>query len=150
MDDGKFQFEISAENSRLRIDEVQKFLSKASWCQDITVNEIRKAVKHSALTVGAYLPDGRQIGFLRVASDKVRFAYFMDVVVDESFRKRGIARSMVKYAMNHPEMKDVYQWVLKTDDAHGVYAACGFEPLKRTEQWMGAISPRPDRRNFEG
>jgi hypothetical protein len=56
---------------------------------------------------------------------------------------------MVKFALSHPELRDVYQWFLMTADAHGVYEKCGFEPVKNAERLMYIIKPRPDRNNFE-
>ena len=106
----------------------------------ITENEIQKGINNSALVVGAYAENGRQIGFLRIVSDKIRFAYFTDVVVHPDFRRNGIGQQMVKFALSHPELKDVYQWLLATLDAHGVYAKCGFKPLQEPGKWMAEIS----------
>jgi GNAT superfamily N-acetyltransferase len=80
----------------------------------------------------------------------VRFAYFLDVVAHEDYRRQGIGQRMVKFALSHPELKDVYQWLLITMDAHGVYEKCGFESLKKPEKWMSIIKLRPDRANFIG
>ena len=51
-------------------------------------------------------------------------------------------------ALSHPELKDVYQWILITMDAHGLYQKFGFEPLKNPERWMAILKPRPDRPHF--
>jgi GNAT superfamily N-acetyltransferase len=125
-------------------------LSNVYWSPNITVNEIQKGIDNSALVVGAYTNSGQQVGFLRVVSDKVRFAYVLDVVVREDFRRQGIGQRMVNCALCHPDLKDVYQWILITKDAHGVYQKCGFEPLKNPEKWMTIIKPRPDRASFGG
>lgn len=142
--------EISSNREDLHIDDIHEMLSKVFWSPDITENEIFKGIKNSALVVGAYIESGKQIGFLRVISDKVRFAYLLDVVVHEDYRRQGIGQRMVKFALSHPELKDVYQWLLITMDAHGVYEKCGFESLKNPEKWMSIIKPRPDRANFIG
>ena len=102
------------------------------------------------MVVGAYGEESQQIGFLRVVSDKVRFAYLMDVVVHEDYRRQGIGQRMVNCALAHPDLKDVYQWLLITKDAHGVYEKCGFRLLKNPEKWMSIILPRPERANFIG
>ena len=141
---------ISSNKEDLRIDDIHNMLSKVFWSPNITENEILKGIKNSALAVGAYTESGQQIGFLRVVSDKVRFAYLLDVVVNEAYRRQGIGQRMVKFALSHPELKDVYQWLLITKDAHGVYEKCGFELLKNPEKWMSIIKPRPDRANFIG
>ena len=144
------EFFISSGKEKLCIDDVQKMLSKMVWSPGITKNEILKGIDNSALIVGAYIENGTQIGFLRVVSDKTRFAYLMDVVVNENCRGQGIGQKMVNFALSHPELKDVYQWFLMTADAHGVYEKCGFEPVKNPERLMSIIKPRPERSNFEG
>ena len=141
---------ISANPDDLRLDDIHAMLSKMYWSPGITANEIGKGIRNSALVVGAYLEDGSQIGFLRVVSDKVRFAYLADVVVNEDFRRQGVGRKMVTYALSHPELADVYQWLLVTMDAHGVYGKCGFEVVKNPEKWMSIWKPRPNRNDFPG
>jgi GNAT superfamily N-acetyltransferase len=142
--------EISADNEKLRIDDIRAMLLKVFWSPDITNAEILKGLKNSALAVGVYNEKNEQVGFTRVISDKVRFAYLLDVVVREDYRRQGIGQRLVKFALAHPELKDVYQWLLITRDAHGVYGKCGFTPLENPERWMSIISPRPDRENFKG
>jgi len=142
--------DISSDPGRLRLDDIRGMLSKTSWSPGITTNEIAQGIRNSALVVGAYGDTGRQIGFCRVISDKTRFAYLLDVIVAEDCRHRGIGRAMVRFATGHPDLRDVYQWLLKTSDAHGVYGKCGFTPVDDCERWMGRMEPRPERKVFEG
>jgi ribosomal protein S18 acetylase RimI-like enzyme len=142
--------DISADPARLRMDDIHRMLAATYWSPGITKNEIAQGIRYSALVVGAYDDAGRQVGFCRVISDKTRFAYLLDVIVAEDCRHTGIGQAMVRFAMSHPDMKDVYQWILKTSDAHGVYGKCGFGPLAETEKWMGCMQPRPERREFGG
>jgi len=142
--------EISSDPNKLRIADIHEMLAKAFWSPGIAEPEIRKGIRNSALVVGAYLADKRQVGFLRVVSDKVQFAYLLDVIVTDEFRRQGIGQKMVQFAIAHAELKDVYQWLLVTTYAHGVYAKCGFQQLQTPERWMSIIKPRPDRKNIEG
>ena len=136
---------ISSDRERLNVEDIRTMLSTTYWCPGITASEIRKGIENSALVVGAYLENGRQVGFLRAVSDKIRFAYLLDVVVSEAYRRRGIAREMVRHTLSHPEMRGVYQWLLVTRDAHGVYEECGFRPLENPEKWMAILNARPVR-----
>ena len=140
---------ISADPARLRVDDIQAMLSTTYWSPGITKNEIAQGIRNSALVVGAYDESGRQVGFCRVISDKTRFAYLLDVIVAPDCRHHGIGRAMVRFAMSHPDLKAVYQWLLKTSDAHRVYGKCGFEPLVEMEKWMECMKPRPERGEFE-
>ena len=104
-----------------------------------------QGASNSALLVGAFTSDNKQIGFSRVISDKTRFAYILDVVVDENYREHGIGQAMIRYILNHPDLKDVYQWLLLTKDAHGVYKKVGFNPVARPDDWMEIRQERPKR-----
>jgi hypothetical protein len=38
--------------------------------------------------------------------------------------------------MRHPRLQGLRRWNLATRDAHGLYAQCGFTPLKAPERYM--------------
>jgi GNAT superfamily N-acetyltransferase len=124
---------------------VTRMLQAAFWSEGIGINEVRQGAANSALVVGAFTPEGNQIGYARAISDKTRFAYILDVYVDEQYRKQGIGQSMVKFILNHPSLKDIYQWLLITRDAHGVYGKVGFKQLENPDKWMEIRHPRPKR-----
>ena len=106
--------------------------------------EVRRGAENSALVVGAFL-GGEQVGYARAISDRTRFAYILDVYVDERFRRRGIGQTMVRGILGHEDLKDVYQWLLITKDAHGVYEKLGFRVTARPGDWMEIRTPRPRR-----
>jgi GNAT superfamily N-acetyltransferase len=120
-------------------------LAESFWAPGISRAEVVQGAENSALVVGAFL-DGRQIGFVRVISDKTRFAYILDAYVAEEYRRKGIGRQMMRHVLAHRELKDVYQWLLRTKDAHGVYGALGFAPVSRPLDWLEICAARPDRR----
>jgi predicted N-acetyltransferase YhbS len=122
---------------------ITEMLTTAYWCKGIKIDEVKKGASNSALVVGAFLKSSAQIGFARVISDKTRFAYINDVIVDEAFQKQGIGQSMMKHILSHPELKDVYQWFLITSTAHGVYRKVGFRDLSNPERWMERKFDRP-------
>ena len=122
---------------------VADMLSQAYWSRGIRRDEIKKAADNSALVIGAFSEEGRQIAYGRVISDKTRFAYLTDFYVDTEFRNKGICRKMVELVLAHPDLADVYQWLLVTGDAHGIYEKCGFKIIARPLDFMEIRSPRP-------
>ncbi len=118
---------------------VREWLANSYWVPGIERETIEHASCHSALVLGAF-QEGTQVGFLRVVSDKSRFAYVCDVIVAETARGQGIARAMVQHVLNHHDFATVRTWTLATRDAHGVYAPLGFQtmdaPESRSETWM--------------
>jgi ribosomal protein S18 acetylase RimI-like enzyme len=129
-------------------DRATKLLQGTSWCPGIRKSEVLQGARNSAVVLGAFTPAGLQVSFARVVSDKTRFAYLLDVVVDPAHRRRGIGQAMVSASLAHPDLKDVYQFVLLTRDAHGVYQKCGFKPLADPTGWLEIRRERPDRSNW--
>ena len=129
------KYEIDDDFSRLDFDLLEKWLSQTYWSPRIGKEEIQKGAANSTMVIGCYLGQ-EQVGYMRLISDKTRFGYIMDVYVDAGHRNKGIARQMILFALNNPDLKDVYQWLLATKDAHSVYAGVGFSPLPNPGNWM--------------
>lgn len=117
------------------------WLTRAYWSEGITESEVERGFRRSAWVAGAYA-DGTQIGCVRLVTDFTRFAYLMDVFVDESYRGRGVGGALVRFALTHPELALVYKWTLATADAHEVYRRQGFHAISAPERWMSLERPR--------
>ena len=141
------QFKSGPEN--MNFEKVTHWLSEVHWSKGITRAEVEYGALHSALVVGGFDESGEQVSDLRVVSDRVRFAYVMDVVVHLPFRGRGIGKRMMQFMLDHPDMRFVYQWVLRTSDAQGLYAQLGFKRIEGSDQWMIIQRPRPERCGFD-
>ena len=133
------------DDSRERIDfaRVHGWLTTAYWSPGISRERVEKAAQGSSLLVGVYKED-TQVGYLRVISDRTSFAWVCDVFVDEAHRGQGIAKAMVRFALDHPDYQNLRRWLLATRDAHGVYGAVGFEPLPYPERWMAFLPSSTD------
>lgn len=121
---------------------VTQMLSNSFWSPEIKIDEVKKGAINSALVVGVFSKEEGQIGYARVISDKTRFAYITDVYIDVNFRKKGMGQKIINYILTHQELTDVYQWLLITRDAHGVYNKVGFNPVSRPLDWMEIIKSR--------
>ncbi|HEX7862852.1 MAG TPA: GNAT family N-acetyltransferase [Verrucomicrobiae bacterium] len=113
---------------------VHSWLASSYWTPGISLERVKRAAENSALVFSAF-KNNVQVGFLRVVSDRTRFAYHCDVWIDAPHRGRGLARQMVHAALNHPDFTNC-NWLLATQDAHGVYAKLGFTPLPNPERFM--------------
>ncbi len=120
---------------------VQGWPKDAYWSVGITREEVEHGFRNSTLVAGAYRGT-QQVGCLRVVSDCTRFAYLMDVFVAPEERGRGLGRALVRFALEHPTLRSVYQWVLATADAHEVYRPLGFAAPPNPERYMVLSRPR--------
>ena len=112
---------------------VHAWLAASYWTPGIARERVECGARNSALVVGAFDADGVQAAYARIVSDKTRFAYLCDVIVDEAHRRRGLASRLVKFALEHPDFATITTWTLATRDAQPVYAALGFQTMTEPE-----------------
>lgn len=132
----KIDILISTDKSKLDLGFIHDFLSGESyWAQGRSMEEVRLSVENS-ICFGAYLPDGRQIAFARVITDKVVFAWVMDVFVDPAERGKGVGKLLIGEILKNEALKKVKGIGLRTEDAHGLYNMHGFGEIPKPETWM--------------
>ena len=133
------QYEISSERSRLDLALIHDYLRSSYWAQGIPRAVVERSIQHS-LCFGAYL-DGRQAGFARVVTDYATFAYVADVFVVPEHRGHGTSKLLLRAILEHSELQGLRRFLLATQDAHGLYAQFGFQPLAHPEHFMTVHKP---------
>jgi GNAT superfamily N-acetyltransferase len=126
---------ISTDCADVDLDWLAPALSeRAYWALGRSREAVEAALSRS-LCFSAFV-DHRQVGFARVITDLVTFAWVCDVFVDESARGQGIGTLLIRTIAEDPRLRDLRRLVLATRDAHDVYARAGFGPLIHPERWM--------------
>ena len=126
--------EISSDPARIDIDLVHGFLSTSYWAHGRTRAIVERSIANS-LPFGAYT-SGRQVAFARLITDRAVFAYLADVFVVPEFRGRGISKALIRAILSHPDVIGVRTMLLRTVDAHGLYAQFGFEEVANAHELM--------------
>ena len=128
---------VSTDKSKLDVPFIQHFLKDIYWAAGRTIAEVQTTIAHS-FCLGIYLGD-KQIGFARVITDYVVFAYVMDVFITEEYRGKGYSSLLIDNMMNEPQLKNIQIWRLATTDAHFLYRKFGFKELAHPEKLMEKI-----------
>lgn len=131
--DGYF---MSDDKALLNVERVCTWLSTdAYWALGRPRATIEDSIAASD-AYGVYAPDGEQVAFSRVVTDRATFGWVCDVYVDRAHRGRGIGTWMVGNLRDEYARFSMRRLILATFDAHGVYASLGFTPLPKPDQWM--------------
>ena len=69
----------------------------------------------------------------------------MDVIIADAYRGQGIGQKLIRHILNHPDLKDVYQWLLRTMDAQTFYQKAGFNAVANPAGFMEIRLERPER-----
>ncbi len=129
------KYYISTESAELDLVFIHSYLSEQSyWAKGRSMDLVKRSIDNS-LCFGLY-ENGKQIGFGRVATDHVVFAWLMDLFIDPDYRGQGLGAMLVEYIVNHPSLKEVNGIGLRTEDAHELYSRFGFRPIPDTDTWM--------------
>lgn len=131
-------YRLSLDLAELQLDAIHGYLTRSYWSPGIPKELVAKAIAHS-VCIGAYAPDGAQVGFARLITDRATFGYLADVYVLEEHRGQGLSRAMVEALLAPREVKGFRRIMLATRDAHGLYAKLGFEPITDPKPLMQVL-----------
>jgi GNAT superfamily N-acetyltransferase len=133
------QFTISTNPTRLDVDTICDFLSRAYWAKGRPRERTERALANS-LVFGLYDAE-KQIGLARVVTDYAIFAYLCDVFIHEEYRTHGLGKWLMQTVHSHPDLQGLRRWTLATRDAHGLYKQFGWDALGNPESWMEIFRP---------
>lgn len=130
-------FVLSTDRDRLDREWVHATLSKhAYWAQGRSRETMDTAID-AAESHGIYdTHSGAQVGYARVVTDGVLFAWLCDVIVDPDRRGEGIGKMLVDAVTADLDARGVRRTLLMTADAHGLYAQYGFAVPDQPENTM--------------
>jgi GNAT superfamily N-acetyltransferase len=129
-------YRVSTDPADLDIDAIHAYLTESYWAQGVSRDIVERSVQGSVVSIGAFDPEGRQVGFARAVGDGTTFAWIADVYVLEGHRGKGVAAWMLATLLADPRLRNLRRVVLATRDAHRLYEQVGFGPLPFPERWM--------------
>jgi GNAT superfamily N-acetyltransferase len=127
----------SSNPAELDRERVHHWLSAHAYWAIGRPRQVQDAAIEASRNYAAYdEATGEQLGYARVVTDGVTFAWLCDVIVAPEARGRGVGVGLVEFVLADLDPMDLKRIALATGDAHGLYERFGFEPLSNPEQWM--------------
>jgi len=111
----KDDFVISIDKTKLDSDIIHQFLTESYWAKGRTLDEVIESIKNS-ICFGLY-DKNRQIGFARIITDSVLFAYLCDVFILPTYQRQGLGKWLIDTIFNIQELRNIKSWILATKDA---------------------------------
>lgn len=119
------EYVISADKKKLDLQYAYHLLCVPSrYSTGLPAERFPAVIKNSVCF--SIFHQGKQVGFARVITDFTEFASIWDVFIDEAHRKKGLGKTLMKYLLEHYELRGIFRWFLMTEDAHGLYQKFGF------------------------
>ena len=129
------EYSISTDKSKLNVEAIPDYLChKSYWAKGRSFERVKKSIENS-ICFGLYDSNNNMLGFARVITDHVVFAYLMDLFIFEEHQGNGLGAKLVKHIVEQPDLQ-VRLWFLGTADAHGFYKKIGFSSLANPDRFM--------------
>jgi GNAT superfamily N-acetyltransferase len=130
----KDNFIISMDKKKLDSEVIYQFLTNSYWAKGRTLDEVICSIKNS-ICFGLY--DGnKQIGFARIITDSILFAYLCDVFILPHYQRQGLGKWLIDTIFNVQELRNIKTWTLATKDAHDLYEKFKFKLHQHPENLM--------------
>jgi GNAT superfamily N-acetyltransferase len=127
-------YSVSNVSALLDLEMIHSELVTSYWAEGRTKEEVKRSIENS-MSFGLYFHK-TQIGFGRVLSDAIVFAYLMDFFILEEYRGQGLGTFFMKKILENEELVDVQAWLLATRDAHSFYEKFGFSRVAESSKYM--------------
>ena len=129
------EYSITSDKSKLDVDAIHDYLcNKSYWAKGRSIERVRKSIENSQC-FGMYDTYGHMLGFARVVTDNVVFAYLMDFFIFEQHQRKGLGTQLARHIFEHPDLQ-VRLWFLGTHSAHGLYEKFGFKKVDDPHRFM--------------
>lgn len=114
---------------------IHHYLSVESyWSKGIPKEIVDQALRHS-FCAGVFC-GSEQVGFARLVTDYISFAYLADVYILEPHRGKGLSKMLMQYLMGLDWTQKLRRMMLVTLDAHSLYSGFGFHAPEFPERVM--------------
>lgn len=116
-------FIISDDKGKLQLNMVAQLLHTTAWAEHRMEDVIARSIENS-ICFGIY-KEGIQVGFARCVTDYATMYWLADVVIAPEYRGIGLGKALVNTVVNYEPLQGCGA-ILRTRDAHGLYAQYGF------------------------
>ena len=127
-------YKVSTDPDKLDSEAIHAYITRSYWAKGRSFEAVKQSLENS-LCFGLY-DQGKQIGLARIITDKITFAYLLDVYVLEEYQGQGLGKWLMECVFKHPMFENEIPVMLATSDAHGLYRNFGFESLPEPKKFM--------------
>ena len=136
---------VTTDLDDIDLDVVHRWLSEEAYWALGRSRDVVEAAARASVNFGALDADGRLVGYARVVTDQVTFAWLCDVFVDPAARGLGAGKALAGAVVAAVRPMGLKRVMLATADAHELYRRFGFEGVTDPEKLMILAQPSAQR-----
>ena len=111
----------------IKAGELQDLYRFTRWGRSRSLEQIERMLAGTSICFSAQ-HEGKLVAFCRVLTDFVFRASLWDVLVHPDHQGKGLGTALIRYAVEHPAMREIPLVVTYTSELAPFLAQLGFEP----------------------
>ena len=128
------EFLITQDLTNNQIQELHKLFQQMWWTKERTREEITTMLENSMSFGLIERNTQRLVGYARVLTDEIKYAFIFDVMTVGHHRGKGLGKMLMDAIINHPRLKNVKNFELTcAPDMVTFYEKFGFSDNYGTE-----------------
>ena len=110
-----------------QVEQLHFLYQKEWWTEERTLEETEKCVNGSQLCIGVIDENNNLLGFVRVITDFIFKALIFDLIINETHRNKGIAKTLIQETLKHEKLKEIKHFELYClPELENLYKQFGF------------------------
>lgn len=106
------KFSIIEQLNDMQVGQLYDLFQQMWWTRGRTMDDISTMLKNS-MSFGLIENDSQfLIGYARVLTDEIKYAFIFDVMTVENHRGRGLGKMLMEGIISHPKLKNVKNFEL--------------------------------------
>ena len=120
-------FSIIEQLNVSQLDQLHTLFKRMWWTQGRTMEDILTMLRTS-MSFGLIRNDTQElVGYARVLTDEIKYAFIFDVMTDEAYRGQGLGKMLMNAIIAHPRLNKVKNFELTcAPDMVDFYKKFGF------------------------
>lgn len=106
------EFIIIEQLNESQINQLHHLCKQMWWCKDRTMDEILISLRNCLSIAIIEKSSDNLVGYSRVLSDEIKYAYIYDVMIAEQYRKKGLGNLLIETIISHPKLRNVKNFEL--------------------------------------
>lgn len=124
----KNKYSIVDELSSKHLEQLHELYKQMWWSKDRTREEIVTLLKNCIIVAAIDKESHDLVGFARVLTDELRYAFIFDVMTQENLRGKGLGKLVMQSILKHPKLQQVKYFELTcAPELTSYYEEFGFD-----------------------
>ncbi|MBE9168428.1 GNAT family N-acetyltransferase [Pleurocapsales cyanobacterium LEGE 06147] len=109
----ELNYEAIAHLTETQIEDLCRMYQSEWWSKGRHKTDVQKMLQHSDIIIAFCHPETKKLlAFARILTDYVYRGLILDVIVEHSYRGKGLGKRLMEAIINHPELQSVEKLLL--------------------------------------